>query len=73
VGATPFDQLLCGIQFKTMCHEGTFNPPGFDTALQISGSLGGVNWCSIAIDMTRGYLIVNGMRPGLWNRLIPRQ
>ncbi|EIZ86370.1 quinate/shikimate dehydrogenase [Methylobacterium sp. GXF4] len=72
-GATPFDQLLCRIQFKTMRHEGTFTPPGFDTALQMPGSLGGMNWGSTAIDMTRDYLIVNDMRLGLWNRLIPRE
>ncbi|SFL15341.1 membrane-bound PQQ-dependent dehydrogenase, glucose/quinate/shikimate family [Methylobacterium pseudosasicola] len=71
-GATPFDQLLCRIQFKGMRHEGTFTPPGFDTALQMPGSLGGMNWGSTAIDMTRDYLIVNDMRLGLWNRLIAR-
>lgn len=72
-GATPFDQLLCRIQFKGMRHAGTFTPPGFDTALQMPGSLGGMNWGSTAIDMTRDYLIVNDMRLGLWNRLIPRE
>jgi len=71
-GATPLDQLLCRIQFKGMRHEGTFTPPGFDTALQMPGSLGGMNWGSTAIDMTRDYLIVNDMRLGLWNRLIAR-
>ncbi|TXN44420.1 membrane-bound PQQ-dependent dehydrogenase, glucose/quinate/shikimate family [Methylobacterium sp. WL7] len=71
-GATPFDQLLCRIQFKGMRHAGTFTPPGFDTALQMPGSLGGMNWGSTAIDMTRDYLIVNDMRLGLWNRLIAR-
>ena len=39
-GATPFDQLMCRIQFKGMRHEGVYTPPGLDHALQFPGSLG---------------------------------
>lgn len=71
-GATPFDQLLCRIQFKGMRYDGMFTPPGEDIALQWPGSLGGMNWGSAAYDPTTGYLFVNDMRLGLWTQLIPR-
>jgi quinate dehydrogenase (quinone) len=72
-GATPFDQLLCRIQFKGMRYDGMFTPPGEDIALQWPGSLGGMNWGSTAYDPTTGYLFVNDMRLGLWTQLIPRE
>lgn len=71
-GATPFDQLMCRIQFKGMRHEGVFTPPGLDPALQMPGSLGGMNWGSVSIDPTTNYMFVNDMRLGLANWMIPR-
>ncbi|WP_051417787.1 membrane-bound PQQ-dependent dehydrogenase, glucose/quinate/shikimate family [Roseomonas gilardii] len=72
-GATPFDQLLCRIQFKEMRHEGVYTPPGLDPALQFPGSLGGMNWGSVSIDPTTSYMFVNDMRLGLANYMIPRE
>ncbi|HEY0212504.1 MAG TPA: membrane-bound PQQ-dependent dehydrogenase, glucose/quinate/shikimate family [Paenirhodobacter sp.] len=71
-GATPFDQLLCRVQFKGMRHEGVFTPPGLDRALQMPGSLGGMNWGSVSIDPTTSLMYVNDMRLGLANYMIPR-
>lgn len=71
-GATPYDQLLCRIQFKQMRYDGMFTAPSTDVSLQWPGSLGGMNWGSNSIDPTTGYLFVNDMRLGLWTRLIPR-
>lgn len=71
-GATPFDQLMCRIAFKGMRHEGVFTPPGLDPALQMPGSLGGMNWGSVSIDPTTNYMFVNDMRLGLANYMIPR-
>lgn len=71
-GATPFDQLLCRIEFKDMRHEGVFTPPGLDRALQMPGSLGGMNWGSVSIDPTTSLMFVNDMRLGLANYMIPR-
>ena len=71
-GATPFDQLMCRIAFKGMRHEGVFTPPGLDRALQMPGSLGGMNWGSVSIDPTTSYMYVNDMRLGLANYMIPR-
>lgn len=71
-GITPYDQLLCRIQFKKMRYDGMFTAPGTDVSLQWPGSLGGMNWGSNSIDPTTGYLFVNDMRLGLWTQLIPR-
>ncbi|QNH75275.1 glucose/quinate/shikimate family membrane-bound PQQ-dependent dehydrogenase [Pseudomonas protegens] len=71
-GATPFDQLMCRIQFKGMRHEGVYTPPGLDHALQFPGSLGGMNWGSVSVDPTSHYMFVNDMRLGLANYMIPR-
>ncbi|MBP5073569.1 glucose/quinate/shikimate family membrane-bound PQQ-dependent dehydrogenase [Pseudomonas chlororaphis] len=71
-GATPFDQLMCRIQFKGMRHEGVYTPPGMDHALQFPGSLGGMNWGSVSVDPNSNYMFVNDMRLGLANYMIPR-
>ncbi|RMX06323.1 glucose/quinate/shikimate family membrane-bound PQQ-dependent dehydrogenase [Corticibacter populi] len=72
-GATPLDQLLCRIKFKSLRHEGVYTPPGLDPALQMPGSLGGMNWGGVSVDKTTGYMFVNDMRLGLFNYQIPRE
>lgn len=72
-GATPFDQLLCRIQFRKMRHQGVFTPPGLDHSLQMPGSLGGMNWGSVSTDPTLNYIFINDMRLGLANYLIDRK
>lgn len=69
-GATPFDQLMCRINFKSMRYDGLFTAPGTDVSLSFPGSLGGMNWGSIAFDPTHHYMFVNDMRLGLWIQLI---
>lgn len=69
-GATPFDQLMCRINFKSMRYEGLFTAPGTDKSLSFPGSLGGMNWGSIAFDPTHQYMFVNDMRLGLWIQLV---
>lgn len=69
-GATPFDQLMCRINFKSMRYDGLFTAPGTDVSLSFPGSLGGMNWGSITFDPTHRYMFVNDMRLGLWIQLI---
>ncbi|WP_151708920.1 glucose/quinate/shikimate family membrane-bound PQQ-dependent dehydrogenase [Acinetobacter brisouii] len=69
-GATPFDQLMCRISFKSMRYDGLFTAPGTDVSLSFPGSLGGMNWGSISFDPTHRYMFVNDMRLGLWIQLI---
>lgn len=71
-GATPIDLLLCRIQFKEMRYQGIFTPPGEDRALQYPGSLGGMNWGSVAVDPHNNLMFVNDMRLGLAHYLVPR-
>lgn len=70
-GATPFDQLMCRISFKSMRYDGLFTVPGTDLSLSFPGSLGGLNWGGISVDPNNRYLFVNDMRLGLWVQMIP--
>ncbi|MFH8132884.1 glucose/quinate/shikimate family membrane-bound PQQ-dependent dehydrogenase [Pantoea osteomyelitidis] len=70
-GATPFDQLVCRIAFKSMRYDGLFTVPGTDKSLSFPGSLGGMNWGGISFDPTHQYMFVNDMRLGLWVQMIP--
>lgn len=71
-GTTPIDQLMCRIRFRSLRHEGVYTPPGLDPSLQHPGSLGGMNWGSVAVDPTTHYMFVNDIRLGLANYLVPR-
>lgn len=71
-GATPFDQLLCRIAFKSMRYQGLFTAPGTDKSLSFPGSLGGMNWGGLSIDPTSGTVFVNDMRLGLWEKMVPQ-
>ncbi|MEV4605226.1 glucose/quinate/shikimate family membrane-bound PQQ-dependent dehydrogenase [Neorhizobium sp. LMR1-1-1.1] len=65
-GATPFDQLLCRISFKSMRYDGVYTVPGTDLALNFPGSLGGMNWGGLSTDPVTNTIFVNDMRLGLW-------
>lgn len=69
-GATPFDQLLCRIHFKSKRYNGLFTPPGTDASLNLPGSLGGMNWGGMSLDPVNQLLFVNDMRVGLEVQLI---
>ncbi len=69
-GATPFDQLICRVQFKSMRYEGLYTAPGTDKSLSFPGSLGGMNWGSLSTDPNNHYIFVNDMRLGLWQQLV---
>ncbi len=70
-GATPFDQLMCRIRFKSSRYDGIFTPPGLDTAIQYPGSLGGMNWGGVSVDPTTNMMYVNDLRLGLYHYLVP--
>lgn len=72
-GATPFDQLLCRIQFKSMRYDGLYTVPDTDMSLSFPGSLGGMNWGGLSVDPNAGYIFVNDMRLGLWVEMRPQQ
>jgi quinate dehydrogenase (quinone) len=72
-GATPYDQLLCRLDFKGMRYDGLYTAPGTDKSLSFPGSLGGMNWGSLSTDPVHGFIFVNDMRLGLWIQMIPSQ
>ncbi|WNW13277.1 glucose/quinate/shikimate family membrane-bound PQQ-dependent dehydrogenase [Pseudomonas sp. DTU_2021_1001937_2_SI_NGA_ILE_001] len=72
-GATPYDQLLCRIDFKKMRYDGLYTAPGTDRSLSFPGSLGGMNWGGLSTDPVHGFIFVNDMRLGLWVEMIPSQ
>ncbi|MBD8495164.1 glucose/quinate/shikimate family membrane-bound PQQ-dependent dehydrogenase [Pseudomonas syringae] len=72
-GATPYDQLLCRIDFKKMRYDGLYTTPGTDRSLSFPGSLGGLNWGGLSTDPVHGFIFVNDMRLGLWVEMIASQ
>ncbi|WP_449432635.1 membrane-bound PQQ-dependent dehydrogenase, glucose/quinate/shikimate family [Pseudomonas putida] len=72
-GATPFDQLMCRILFKSSRYDGIFTPPGLDRAIQYPGSLGGMNWGGVSVDPTTNLMFVNDLRLGLYHYLVPKE
>ncbi|MFT4014886.1 MAG: membrane-bound PQQ-dependent dehydrogenase, glucose/quinate/shikimate family [Paracoccus sp. (in: a-proteobacteria)] len=71
-GATPFDQLLCRISFRSMRYDGLFTAPDTDLSLSFPGSLGGMNWGGVSVDPNNDLLFVNDMRLGLWIQMFPQ-
>ena len=71
-GATPFDQLLCRIAFRSMRYQGLYTAPGTDKSLSFPGSLGGMNWGGLSLDPASGTIFVNDMRLGLWQQMSPQ-
>ncbi|WP_206612618.1 membrane-bound PQQ-dependent dehydrogenase, glucose/quinate/shikimate family [Paenirhodobacter populi] len=72
-GATPFDQLICRIQFRQMRYDGLFTVPDTDLSLSFPGSLGGMNWGGISADPHSHVIFVNDMRLGLWIQMYPQE
>jgi quinoprotein glucose dehydrogenase len=71
-GATPIDQMLCRIDFKSMRYEGRYTPPSTVKTLQFPGNFGVLNWGSVAIDLDRNIMIVNSSAMPQYVRLVPR-
>lgn len=69
-GATPFDQLLCRISFKSMRYDGLYTVPDTTMSLSVPGSLGGMNWGGLSTDPTTNTIFVNDMRLGLWSQMV---
>jgi quinate dehydrogenase (quinone) len=71
-GATPFDQLLCRLNFANLIYGGLYTPPSLERTLWYPGSLGGFNWGGISVDPTANVAFVNDMRLGLVVRMVER-
>lgn len=72
-GLTPFDQLWCRIEFRSLRYDGQYTPPSLQGSIQFPGFAGGVNWGSYSVDRDQGILIVNSNRLASKSRLITPQ
>jgi quinate dehydrogenase (quinone) len=61
-GMTPFDQLLCRIDYKGLANNGDFSPPSLERQLQYPGSTGGFNWGGNSVDPLDHTIYVNDLR-----------
>lgn len=71
-GATPLDQLWCRLQFRQMDYRGKFTPPALHRTLQYPGNFGVIDWGSVAVDESRGLMLVNTSYMPMTVRLVPR-
>lgn len=69
-GLTPFDQLWCRIEFRSLRYDGRYTPPSLKGSLQYPGFAGGVNWGGFALDRERNLLLVSSNRLPTKSRLI---
>jgi quinoprotein glucose dehydrogenase len=72
-GATPFDQLLCRIEFKSYNYKGQFTPPGLKTTIVYPAFDGVIDWMGASIDPNHKVLIANANYIPFIVQLIPRE
>jgi len=58
-GATPFDQLMCHIEFKSDYYKGHFTPPQLKNTIVYPAYDGVIDWMGASIDPYRKVLIAN--------------
>lgn len=72
-GMTPFDQIVCRVQFAKASYKGQYTPlEAGRHSIMYPGYNGGSDWGGVAIDPTRGLLIANYNDMPNYNILVPR-
>jgi quinoprotein glucose dehydrogenase/quinate dehydrogenase (quinone) len=71
-GATPIDQMMCRLAFRSHRYDGQYTPGSTRGAIHYPGSVGALDWGSAAIDPARGIAIVNASWMPFADKLIPR-
>jgi quinoprotein glucose dehydrogenase len=71
-GATPFDQLVCRIEFRSMGYDGPYTPPATRRTLVYPGNAGVFNWGGVAVDPVRQVMVATPVRLAFTYQLIPR-
>jgi quinoprotein glucose dehydrogenase len=71
-GVTPFDQLLCRIQFKSLRYEGQYTPPSTQGSIIYPGNVGVFNWGAVSIDPVRQILFASPNYMAFVSKLVPR-
>ncbi|HDS1738343.1 glucose/quinate/shikimate family membrane-bound PQQ-dependent dehydrogenase [Pseudomonas putida] len=71
-GVTPFDQLMCRIQFKSLRYEGQYTPPSVQGSIIYPGNVGVFNWGSISVDPHKQLIFSNPNYMAFVSKLVPR-
>ncbi|MDG2002575.1 MAG: pyrroloquinoline quinone-dependent dehydrogenase, partial [Novosphingobium sp.] len=71
-GATPLDQLLCRIRFRSAEYTGRYTPPSTNKTIQYPSNFGAMDWGSATIDVKSGALLVNSSHLAMDMQLIPQ-
>jgi quinoprotein glucose dehydrogenase len=71
-GVTPFDQMLCRLQFKSLRYEGQYTPPSTQGSIVYPGNVGVFNWGSVSVDPVRQMLFTNPNYMAFVSKLVPR-
>ena len=71
-GHTLANASVCTKEILALRNEGIYTPPSLKGSLLYPGSLGGVNWGSLAFDPETGTLYVNSNHHAFTTRLVPR-
>ncbi|GLU34977.1 PQQ-binding-like beta-propeller repeat protein [Trinickia caryophylli] len=71
-GATPYDQLWCRLEFRSLRYDGAFTPPSEKGTLVFPGNFGAFDWGGISVDPVRQILFANPNYMAFISRLIPR-
>lgn len=71
-GASPFDQMMCRIQFRSLRYEGQYTPPSLEGSIIYPGNVGVMNWGGVAVDPERQALFTGAKYLAFISKLIPR-
>lgn len=58
-GATPIDQLICRVQFRSYRYQGQYTPPALGTSIAYPAFDGVLDWYGASIDPVHHLLIAN--------------
>ncbi|MFJ1340214.1 glucose/quinate/shikimate family membrane-bound PQQ-dependent dehydrogenase [Pseudomonas caricapapayae] len=72
-GASPFDQMLCRIQFRELRYEGQYTPPSLQGSLVYPGNVGVFNWGSVSVDPVRQLLFTSPNYMAFVSKMVPRE
>lgn len=70
-GSTPFDQLSCRIDFKSLRYEGQYTPPSLEGSIVYPGNVGVFNWMGIAVDPQRQLIFTPANYMSFTSQLVP--
>lgn len=72
-GVTPFDQMLCRIDFRSLRYDGIYTPPSLQGSIVYPGNFGVFDWGGISVDPVRQVAFVNPDYMAFKSKLVPRE